>query len=129
MAKTITENQTDFTGTYSAEAEPLTFASNLVSTTIIGGLTATLTADKKYWIDGPLTYTVVITNDSGDTYSKGVLADRLDTTSVVFDTTNGVEINGTKTTDFTYTGGLLTVNLPDIPDGGTLTVSFRVTQA
>ncbi len=129
MAKKITDNQTDFTGVYGAESEPITFASNLVSTTIISGLTAVLSADKKYWVDGPLTYTVVITNESGDVYSKGVLADNIDTANVVFDSDYGVEIDGSKTTDFTYSGGLLSVNLPDIAEGGTLTVTFRVTQA
>ena len=129
MAKITTENLTDFTGTYGTEAEPITFASNLVSTTIISGLTAVLSADKKYWVNGPLTYTVVITNNSGDVYSKGVLQDNLDTANVAFDADYGVEIDGTKTTDFTITGGALSVNLPDVADGGTLTVTFRVNQA
>lgn len=129
MAKVITNNRADFSGVYGTEAEPITFASNLVSTTIVSGLTATLTADKKYWVDGPLTYTVTVTNSSGEVYSKGVLADNLDTTNVVFDSAFGVEIGGVKTTDYTYTSGLLSVNLPDIEDEGTLTVSFRVTQA
>lgn len=129
MAKVVTTNQSDFSGTYGTEAEPITFASNIVSTTIISGLTAVLSADKKYWVDGPLTYTVVITNNSGDTYSKGVLADSIDTANVSFDTAFGVEIGGEKTSDYTYSGGALSVNLPDIAEGSTLTVSFRVTQA
>lgn len=129
MAKKITDNQSNFSGTYGTEAEPITFASNLVSTTIISGLTAVLSADKKYWVDGPLTYTVVVTNESGDVYSKGILADNIDTANVVFDTDYGVEIDGSKTSDYTYTGGLLSVNLPDIAEGGTLTITFRVTQA
>ncbi len=129
LAKVITQNQTDFTGTYGTEAEPITFASNLVSTTIVSGLTAVLSADKKYWVDGPLTYTVVITNNSGDVYSKGVLQDNLDTANVTFDADYGVKIDGASTSDYTISAGLLTVNLTDIADGGTLTVSFRVTQA
>lgn len=129
LAKITTQNQTDFSGTYGTEAEPITFASNLVSTTIISGLTAVLSADKKYWVNGPLTYTVVITNNSGDVYSKGVLVDNLDTANVSFDADYGVEIGGEKTTDYTISGGTLSVNLPDIADEGTLTVSFRVTQA
>lgn len=129
MAKRIITNQTDFSGTYGTEAEPITFASNQVSTTIISGLTAVLSADKTYWVNGPLTYTVLITNSSGDVYQKGVLVDNIDTANVVFDADFGVEIGGTKTSDFTYSGGVLTVNLPDIADEGTLTVSFRVTQA
>jgi len=129
LAKTTIENQTDFSGTYGTEAEPITFASNLVSTTIISGLTAVLSADKKYWVNGPLTYTVVITNNSGDTYSKGVLQDNLDTSTVSFDANYGVEINGSKTSDYTISGGVLSVNLPDVADSGTLTVTFRVNQA
>lgn len=31
------------------------------------GLTVTKSADKVNWVDGPLTYTVVIKNDSGST--------------------------------------------------------------
>ena len=88
-----------------------------------------LSADKTYWVNGPLTYTVLITNSSGDVYQKGVLVDNIDTANVVFDADFGVEIGGTKTSDFTYSGGVLTVNLPDIADEGTLTVSFRVTHA
>ena len=84
-----------------------------------------LSADKTYRVNGPLTYTVLITNSSGDVYQKGVLVDNIDTANVVFDADFGVEIGGTKTSDFT----VLTVNLPDIADEGTLTVSFRVTQA
>ena len=48
MAKVLTNNQADFSGVYGTEAEPITFVSNLVSTTIVSGLTATLSADKKY---------------------------------------------------------------------------------
>lgn len=76
-----------------------------------------------------MTYTVVVTNESDDVYSKGILADNIDTANVVFDTDYGVEIDGSKTSDYTYTGGLLSVNLPDIAEGGSLTITFRVTQA
>jgi len=129
MAKTTTLNQSDFTGSYGTEAVPVTFASNQVTTTIISGLTATLTANKQYWVDGPLLYTVVIENNSGETYAKGVLADKLDTQNVAFDNDYGVQINGQKTSDYTLTEGLLSVNLPDVSDGESLTVSFQVTQA
>lgn len=128
MAKT-TLNQADFSGSYGAENVPITFVSNQVTTTIITGLTATLSANKQYWVDGPLLYTVVVTNNSGDVYSKGVLQDAIDTTNVVFDTDYAVQINGQKTTDYTFSGGLLSVNLPDVSDGASLTVSFQVTQA
>ena len=128
MAKT-TLNQADFSGLYGADSSPITFVSNQVTTTIVSGLTATLSANKRYWVDGYLIYTVVIENNSGETYTKGVLADTLDTANVVFDEDYGVEINGQKTSDYTYAGGLLNVNLPDVSDGASLTVSFQVSQA
>jgi len=77
---------------------------------------------------GALLYTVVVTNNSGETYSKGVLADALDTSLVAFDTDYAVQINGEKTSDYTFTGGMLSVNLPDVADGATVTVTFQVTQ-
>jgi len=128
MAKT-TLNQADFSGSYGADSVPITFVSNQVTTTIITGLTATLSASKQYWVNGPLLYTVVVANNSGETYSKGVLQDTIDTANVTFDTDYAVQINGQKTTDYTYSGGLLSVNLPDVSDGASLTVSFQVTQA
>lgn len=128
MAKT-TLNQADFSGSYGADSVPITFVSNQVTTTIITGLTATLSASKQYWVDGPSLYTVVVANNSGETYSKGVLQDTIDTANVTFDTDYAVQINGQKTTDYTYSGGLLSVNLPDVSDGASLTVSFQVTQA
>jgi len=128
MAKT-TLNQADFSGSYGEGNVPITFVSNQVTTTIITGLTATLSASKEYWVDGALLYTVVVTNNSGETYSKGVLQDTIDTANVVFDADYAVEINGQKTSDYTYSSGLLSVNLPDVSDGASLTVSFQVTQA
>lgn len=77
MAKVTLVNQADFAGTYGTENQPVTFASNEVSTTIIRGLTAVKTADQTYWVNGPLTYQVKITNNSGDTFTKGVLTDDL----------------------------------------------------
>lgn len=127
MAKVTLTNQADFTGTYGAAENPVTFSSNQVSTTIIQGLTATKTADKEFWIDGPLLYTIQIQNSSGDTFSKGVLKDTLDSI-VTLDTAFGVKINDSATSDFTFNGGVLSVNLPDMADGGTLTVTFQVIQ-
>ena len=92
------------------------------------GLTATLSANKHYWVDGTLVYTIVVENKSGETYAKGVPADKLDTANVVFDE-YGVKIDGEKTSDYMFTGGVLSVNLPDVSDGASLTITFQVTQA
>ena len=128
MAKT-TLNRADFSGSYGADSVPITFVSNSVTTTIVEGLTATLTANKTYWVDGPLVYTIVVENNSGETYTKGVLADAIDTANVTFDTDYAVTINGQKTSDYTYTSGVLSVNLPDVSDGATVTVTFQVNKA
>lgn len=128
MAKTETLNQANFNGTYGEDQVPITFSTNQVTTVIVKGLTATLTANKKYWVDGALLYTITVENTSGETYSKGVLADNLDTANVNFDTAYGVKINGADTTDFTYSGGVLTINLPDVEDGATTVITFQVLQ-
>ena len=129
MATKTTLNQADFSGSYGVDSTPITFASNQVTTTIVSGLTATLSANKTYWVDGALLYTVVIENSSGETYSKGVLSDQLDTANVTFDNDYAVQINGQKTSDYTLAEGLLSVNLPDVSDGASLTVTFQVTKA
>lgn len=128
MAQVTLTNQADFAGSYGAAASPVVFSSNSVSTTIIQGLTATKTADKAYWVNGPLLYTIKIENNSGDTFTKGVLTDVFDTALVTLDTVYGVEINAAKTSDYTFTAGNLSINLPDLEDGGTATVTFQVTQ-
>ena len=129
MANVILTNEADFSGVYGPESVPITFASNQVTTTIVNGLTATMTVNKQYWVDGPLLYTVVVKNESGETYTDGVLADMLNTTLSVFDSAYGVEIDGQKVTDYTLNGGLLNIKLPEIKDGATLTVTFQVTKA
>ena len=128
MAQVTLTNQADFAGSYGAAASPVVFSSNSVSTTIIQGLTETKTADKAYWVNGPLHYTIKIENNSGDTFTKGVLTDVFDTALVTLDTVYGVEINAAKTSDYTFTAGNLSINLPDLENGGTATVTFQVTQ-
>ena len=58
-----------------------------------------------------------------------MLADNPDTANVAFDDAYAVEINGQKTSDYTLSEGLLSVNLPDVAGGATVTVTFRITQA
>ena len=121
-------NQADLSGSYGALAVPVVFSSNSVTTTIIQGLTATKTVDKTHWVNGPLLYTIKIDNNSGDTFTKGVLTDIIDTSLATLDTVYGVEINGSKSSDYTFTAGSLSVNLPDVEDGGSATVTFQVVQ-
>lgn len=126
MAELSLTNKVDIAGNYGDASNPVTFASNDVTTTLIQGLTVTKNADKTYWVNGPLTYTVTIANNSGSKLDSGVVTDKLDTNLISLDETYGVLINGSKTEDYTYTTGTLTVNLPELADNSTTTVTFRV---
>ena len=128
MADVNLINQANITGEYGDPATPISFSSNSVTTTIVQGLTVTKTADKTNWVDGPLTYTLVVQNDSGSTLSSGVVTDDLDTTLVDFNTTYGVQINGSASTDFTYADGQLKINMPDLATGNSTTITFQVTR-
>lgn len=129
MAQVLLTNQADLSGSYGALAVPVVFSSNSVTTTIIQGLTATKTVDKTHWVNGPLLYTIKIDNNSGDTFTKGVLTDIIDTSGSLRSILSmAVEINGSKSSDYTFTAGSLSVNLPDVEDGGSATVTFQVVQ-
>lgn len=127
MAQTNLTNKVDISAQYGDGNTPISFSSNLVTTSIVEGLTVTKSADKTNWVDGPLTYTIVVKNDSGAALKTGSLTDTLDTTLVDFNTTYGVQIDGSATTDFTYNDGLLTITLPDLATGGETTITFQVT--
>lgn len=128
MAQVTLTNQADFAGSYGTAASPVVFSSNAVTTTIVQGLTATKTANKTFWVNGPLLYTIRIENNSGESFTKGVLTDVLNTDLITLDSAYGVEINSSKTSDYTFTSGNLSIKLPDLEDGGTATVTFQVVQ-
>jgi len=130
MAEVSLTNQVDISGQYGESSTPISFASNIVTTTIVQGLTVNKVADKVNWINGPLTYTVTIENNSGATLSSGVLTDNLNTSLVEFNTTYGVQIDGTPTasSNYTYNDGELKVTLPELTDSNTTTVTFQVTR-
>lgn len=114
MAEVNWTNQVDVTGQYGETSSPISFSSNIVSTTIVQGLTVTKKADK----EGPLTYTMTITNSSGKTLTGGVLTDKLNIDIVELNTTYGVQIDGSPTSNYTYNGGELKVALPELADQG-----------
>ena len=127
MAETNLTNKADIEATYGDTGTPISFSSNDVTTKIIDGITVTKSADKTYWVDGPLTYTIVVTNNSGSTLSGGTLTDSLDA-AVTFNQDYGVFLNNSKTTDFNYATPTLTVNLPTLNDTDTATIKFQVTK-
>lgn len=128
MAQVSLTNQVDITGQYGDGATPITFSSNIVTTTIVQGLSVNKTADKINWVDGPLTYTIEVQNTSGGTLTNGILTDNLNVDLIEFDNANGVTIDGTPTSDFTYNSGELKINLPELTDQKTITIKFQVTK-
>lgn len=128
MAEVSLTNQVDVTGQYGDGSSPISFSSNIVTTTIVQGLTVNKSADKVNWVDGPLTYTVEITNSSGSTLSSGILTDRINTTLVEFNTAYGVMIDSSSSSNYTYNDGELKVTLPELANGNTTTITFQVTK-
>ncbi|HBB44697.1 MAG TPA: hypothetical protein DCZ34_01040 [Clostridiales bacterium] len=128
MAIVNLTNQTTIEGQYGSPASAISFVSNEVTTSIVQGLIVQKEADKTNWVNGPLTYTIVVTNNSGNTLSSGSLIDKIDTTLVDFSTTYGVQIDGSKTSNYTYNDGNLQVTLPDLETDKSVTITFQVTQ-
>ena len=126
MAEITLTNRAEIEGTYGNPGSEITFSSNDVTTTIVQGLTVTKTADKTYWVDGALTYTIVVKNESGSTLTNGSLTDTLDTALVSFNSTYGVQMDGSATSDFTYNSGVLKVNLKELADQASTTITFQV---
>lgn len=128
MAERTLSNEATLAANYGGDNTPIALASNEVTTTLIDGLTFTKAADKQAWVNGTLTYTITINNTTGETLSNVVFTDALDTSLVNFNTSYGVQVDGTASTSFTYTSGTLTINLDNIATGTTKTITFQVTR-
>jgi len=126
MAESILLNQGNFKGLFGDNCD-IEFSTNQVSTTIIQGLTATKTADKICWVNGPLTYTITVKNETDSDFTSGIMTDYLDPSIVMLDNTYDIFINGAPTA-YTFTAGVLSVALPTIAAGDTVTITFRIMQ-
>ena len=117
------------TGNGSYEGTPISVTSNASIVKIVEGLTLQLQADKPYWKDGNLKYTITLGNATDVKYETVTISDVLDTNYISF-VDGSVEINGAKAQaseykydDATYT---LTINLSEVAAQGTTTVNFSV---
>lgn len=61
---------------------PVTFSSDALVVTMLDGLTVTKTADKTVWADGVLTYTIIVNNQTTESFTTPVVTDILDITLV-----------------------------------------------
>lgn len=129
MEKTLT-NTVKAVGNYNDIPTAITSAASVV--TMINGLSITKTADKEVWVEGNLTYTIIIENKSEKAYNDPEITDVLDTTLVNF-VEDSVTIDGQKAivdTDYTYNTGTntLTINLSNIEVSTSKTITFQVSK-
>lgn len=109
---------------------PTTITSNVSVVNLVDGLSITKEADKTNWVDGNLTYTIMVKNDAESSYEKPVVTDIIDTTSVDF-VDGSVTIDGTPATNgsqYSYDSGThtLTINLNDILPSSSSTLKFQI---
>lgn len=108
---------------------PTSITSNVSVVTVIDGLTITKTSDKQNWIDGNLTYTIIINNQADKAYNDPEVKDVLDTSLVDF-VENSVTIDGAQAdpSDVNFDTGTstLTINLENIDVSSSRTITFQV---
>ena len=122
LSNTVTGN-----GTY--EGTPISVTSNTSIVKIVEGLKLNLQADKAYWKDGNLKYTITLGNATDVKYESVTISDVLDTKYISF-VDGSVEINGAKaqTSEYKYDDAThtLTINLSQVDAQGTSTITFNV---
>lgn len=120
-------NTATATGTYNSV--PTSLTSNATVVNMIDGLTLVKSADKKNWVDGNLTYTITINNQTANSYETPVVKDVLEDSLVEF-VTDSVTINGViaDKSKYSYDEGThtLTVNLEDVSPSSSSVLTFQV---
>ena len=118
-------NQVTSTGTYNSVPTSLTSNTSIVN--IVDGLTLVKSADKTNWIDGILTYTIEINNDTNTSYENPVVTDILNSTLIDF-VDGSVTINGASATElqYTYNDGTLTIKPGEVQANSKTTITFSV---
>jgi len=120
-------NTVNGTGTY--DSVPISLTSNTSVVKLVDGLTLMLEADKTYWKDGNLKYTITLDNATDIAYDNVKLTDVLDTTYISF-VDGSVNINDTAATsdEYEYNDGTntLTINLASVAAQNKTTITFSV---
>lgn len=122
--ETILENNADIVG--SSNNIPLKLTTN-VSVNLVSGLKVTISADKKYWADGNLTYIVVLTNNSEYLYENPIITDVLDTALITL-VENSLKIDDTIYSNYSFesSNGTLTINMENLNINETKKITFEV---
>lgn len=119
------ENTVTSSGTY--DSVPISLTSNTSVVKILDGLTLTIAADKTYWKDGNLTYTVTLKNETDNPYEAAVLSDVLDT-SLIELVESTITIDGVAATssEYTYTAPNLSITLDEVAAQGEKVVKYSI---
>ena len=108
---------------------PTSITSNTSIVNLVEGLTITKEADKTNWIDGNLTYTITIDNQSDKSYEQPIVTDIIDTSLVDF-IEGSVKIDNviSRNNQYNYntTTHILTINLKDITPYQTIQLDFSL---
>lgn len=122
-------NTATATGTYNSV--PTSLTSNATVVIMIDGLTLVKSADKKNWVDGNLTYTITINNQTANSYETPVVKDVLEDSLVEF-VADSVTIDGVTAdkSKYSYDEGThtLTVNLEDVSPSSSSVLTFQVSK-
>lgn len=114
-------------GTYNSV--PTSLTSNTTVVNVIDGLTLSLSADKQNLINGVLTYTIALNNQTNISFENPVITDVIDTDLVTF-VDDSVTINKVKATnsEFNYTSSnhTLKIILTEVPANDVVTMTFQV---
>jgi uncharacterized repeat protein (TIGR01451 family) len=122
MADVTLTNLVSVTGDYGVI--PTELVSDPVVVQVVNGLTIMTTVDQQIWATGNLTYTVTIENGAEEDFTTPVFTNELDTLQVTL-VENSVQVDDIDAA-YNYTSGILSIDLPTIVVGESVTITFQV---
>lgn len=127
MADTL-NNTVSAVGNYNSIPTSITSAASVV--TMVSGLTIVKEADKEVWVNGNLTYTITVTNNTDTDYTDITVTDVLDETLIKF-VQGSVTIDDQTSNNYQYDDAThtLTITLGDVASTNSKKASFEVEKA
>lgn len=124
MADTL-NNTVSAVGNYNSIPTSITSAASVV--TMVSGLTIVKEADKEVWVNGNLTYTITVTNNTDTDYTDITITDVLDETLIKF-VQDSVTIDDQTSNNYQYDDAshTLTITLGDVASTNSKKASFEV---
>lgn len=127
MADTL-NNTVSAVGNYNSIPTSITSAASVV--TMVSRLTIVKEADKEVWVNGNLTYTITVTNNTDTDYTDITITDVLDETLIKF-VQDSVTIDDVTSNNYQYDDAnhTLTITLGDVASTNSKKASFEVEKA